>query len=231
MTGLGDIRAAAVNEAVPYQEWPSVVRRRRVIVCVVLVCGAALLGYSLSRRPGDETFYWLTLALAAVWTLGAYLSGPLHLGAIRWRGRNQRPVITGTAIGLLLGGFFLVGALIVREIPLVAEPITRVLRFTDFGPLLLIVVITVVNGVAEELFFRGALYTALGQFHPVAVSTILYVVAVSASGNPMLGFAAAILGTVCGLERRATGGVLAPMLTHLVWGLIMVLALPPIFGL
>ncbi len=32
------------------------------------------------------------------------------------------------------------------------------------------------------------------------------------------------------MERRASGGVLAPALTHLVWGLIMVLALPPMFG-
>ena len=90
MALIGEIRAAAVKEAVPYQEWPSVVRRRRVIVGVVTVCGAMLLGYSLSRRPGDETFYWLTLGLAAVWTLGAYASGPLHLGSIKWRGRNQR---------------------------------------------------------------------------------------------------------------------------------------------
>ena len=80
--------------------------------------------------------------------------------AIRWRGRNQRPVITGRPSGYC-SAVFPVGALIVREIPLVAEPITRVLRFTDFGPLLLIVVITVVNGVAEELFFRGALTTPL----------------------------------------------------------------------
>jgi len=92
------------------------------------------------------------------------------------------------------------------------------------------VVITVINGVAEELFFRGALYTALGRQHPLLISTLLYTAATMASGNPMLGFAAIILGTVCALERRASGGVLAPMLTHFVWGLIMVLALPPLFG-
>ncbi len=231
MTGLGDIRAAAVNEAVPYQEWPSVVRRRRVIVCVILVCGAALLGYSLSRRPGDETFYWLTLGLAAVWMAGAFLSGPLHLGCIRWRGRNQRPVLTGLGIGLALGVVFLLGGLVVREIPAVAERVTRVLEYTNHGNLALLVVITLVNGFAEELFFRGALYTALGAFHPVLISTLLYAVATSASGNPMLGFAALILGAVCAWERRATGGVLAPVLTHVVWGLLMVLALPPVFGL
>jgi membrane protease YdiL (CAAX protease family) len=62
------------------------------------------------------------------------------------------------------------------------------------------------------------------------VSTIIYAVAVSAAGNPMLGFAGIILGGVCAWERRITGGVLAPMVTHFFWGLVMVLALPPMFG-
>jgi uncharacterized protein len=231
MTTLGAIRAAASNVAGPYQEWPAVVRRRRIIVCIVTVAGALLLGYSLSRKPGDETFYWLTLGLAAVWALGAFASGPLHLGCIRWHGRNQRPVLTGLGVGMMLGVVFLVGGLVVREIPPVAEKVTRVLDYTNHGSLTLLVVITLVNGFAEELVFRGALYTALGAFHPVLISTLLYAAATSASGNPMLGFAAIILGTVCAWERRATGGVLAPVLTHVVWGLIMVLALPPVFGI
>jgi len=225
------IRTAATNVAVPYQEWPSIIRRRRLMVCVVLVAGAVLLGISLRSKPGGDPFYWLTVALAATWTAGAFLSGPLHLGGISWRGRNQRPVITGTTVGLLLGAVFVAGGLVAREIPPVAERITRVLQYADFGPLWIIVGITMINGVAEELFFRGALCTALGDFHPVAISTLLYIITTAASGNPMLGFAALILGTVCALERRATGGVLAPVLTHLVWGLIMVLALPPLFGL
>jgi membrane protease YdiL (CAAX protease family) len=120
---------------------------------------------------------------------------------------------------------------VAREIPPIAERITRVLEYTNHGPVVFIVLIALGNAVAEELFFRGALYTALGGFHPVAISTLLYVAVTAASGNVMLGFAALILGTVCACERRATGGVLAPVLTHLVWGLIMVLALPPIFGL
>ncbi|MBY0289433.1 MAG: CPBP family intramembrane metalloprotease [Mycobacteriaceae bacterium] len=216
---------------VPHHEPPTLIRRRRIIVAIVLVIGAVLLGYSLTRPPGDASFYWLTLALAAVWAVGALLSGPLHLGCIRFRGRNQRPWITGTAVGLLLGAVFIVGGLIAREIPPVREYITQVLEFADYGPLLLVTFITVINGVAEEMFFRGALYTALGRFHAVLVSTVLYVIATGvATGNPMLGFAAVVLGTVCAIERRITGGVLAPMLTHFFWGLIMVLALPPLFG-
>jgi membrane protease YdiL (CAAX protease family) len=227
----GEIRAAATNAAVAQQEKPSVVRLRRLIVCVVLVVGAVLLGYSLRSRPGDQSFFVLAMSLGAVWTVGTFLSGPLHLGNINWRGRNQRPVLTGIAVGVLLGAVFLAGGLVAREIPPIADRITRVLEYTNHGHLGFIVLIALFNGVAEELFFRGALYTALGRFYPVAISTLLYMCASSASGNPMLGFAALILGTVCACERRATGGVLAPVLTHLVWGLIMVLALPPIFGL
>jgi len=227
---FSELRRAITNVAVPHNEPPGVVRRRRIVVAITLVIGAAVLGFSLRRHPGESSFYWLTLLLAAVWIAGGFISGPLHLGGICWRGRNQRPVITGTTIGLLLGGVFVVGGLIAREIPAVSALITRVLLFAHHGWLPLIVAITLINGIAEEIFFRGALYTALGRHHPVLISTVLYVCATLASGNPMLGFAATILGTVCALERRASGGVLAPLLTHLVWGLIMVLALPPMFG-
>jgi membrane protease YdiL (CAAX protease family) len=225
-----ELRRAITNVAVPHNEPPGVVRRRRIVVAITLVIGAVVLGFSLRRHPGESSFYWLTLLLAAVWIAGGMVSGPLHLGGINWRGRNQRPVITGTTVGLLLGGAFVVGGLIARETPPVAALITRVLMFANQGSFLLIVAITVINGIAEEIFFRGALYTALGRYYPVLISTVLYTCATLASGNPMLGIAAIVLGAVCALERRASGGVLAPLLTHLVWGLIMVLALPPLFG-
>ena len=226
-----EVRTIATTVAVPHHEPPRLILRRRIVVAVVLLIGAVLLGYSLTRPPGDQSFYWLTLGLAGVWAFGAWLSGPLHLGCVRFRGRNQRPVITGTLVGLALGAVFVVGGLIAREIPGIREYITRVLEFANYGPLALVTFITVVNGVAEEMFFRGAVYTAMGRFHPVVISTVLYVIATSATtGNPMLGFAAIILGVVCALERRATGGVLASSLTHFFWGLVLVLALPPIFG-
>lgn len=228
---IQQLGAAAIGEAVPHAERPSVVRRRRLVVGVVLVAGALLMGYSLTRAPGDASFYWLTMALAAVWAFGALLSGPLHLGRITWQDRATRPVISAAATGLVLGGVFLLGGLLVRYLPAVSDRVTDVLEYTRHGPTGLIVLIAMVNGVAEELFFRGALYTALGRFYPVVISTLLYAAATLATGNPMLAFAGLILGTVCGLQRRATGGVLAPILTHLVWGMMMVLVLPKVFGL
>jgi uncharacterized protein len=232
VTGLpAEIKQIATTVAVPYHEPPAVVIRRRIVVVLALVIGTAVLGLTLTRRPGEPSFYWLTFLLAAVWTAGAFASGPLHLGSICWRGRHQRPVITATVIGVLLAAVFVVGGFLAREIGPVRELITGVLRYSSYSSPWLLVVIIVVNGVAEELFFRGALYTAFGRFYPVPVSTALYVAATLASGNPMLGVAAIVLGVTCALERRATGGVLAPVLTHVVWGWVMLLALPPVFGL
>jgi membrane protease YdiL (CAAX protease family) len=227
---LDEIRRAVVNVAVPHHEPPAIVRRRRVVVAIVLVIGGGLLGLAMRQHPDESHFYWLTLALAGVWTVGALLSGPLHLGGICWRGRNQRPVITGSAIGLLLGGVFVLGGVVARQIPVVSEPITRVTQLVNKGSLPVILTIALLGAIAEELFYRGALYTALGRHHPVAIATVVYLAATMASGNLMLGVAAIILGTVCALERRATGGVLAPMLTHLTWSLVVILALPPLFG-
>jgi hypothetical protein len=230
-SALDEIRRGIVNVAVPRNEPPSTVRRRRVIVAVVLVLGAAALSMALRCHPGEPGFYRWSLALAGVWGIGAFASGPLHLGGARWRGRNQRPVISGAVIGLLLGAVFVLGGLIAREIPVVSELITRILHYTDQGSWRLTMAIALIAAIAEELFYRGAFYTALGRRYPVLISTAVYVVATLASGNLMLGFAAIFLGTVCALERRATGGVLAPILTHFVWTLVVLLALPPLFGL
>jgi CAAX protease family protein len=228
---LQEVKENFTRVAVPYHEPPSVVRRRRFVVAVIVVIGGALLGYSLARKPGDNSFYGLTFALAGVWAAGAFLSRPLHLGHVRFFGRNQRPVISGTVVGLALGAVFIVGGLVAREIPALRDYAAAVLEFATQGSLPLVVLITLVNGLAEELFFRGALYSALEKHHPAVISTIVYTIVIGVSTlNPMLTFAALVLGFVCAFERRATGGVLAPILTHMVWGLIMVLVLPPLFN-
>jgi membrane protease YdiL (CAAX protease family) len=230
-----EVRRILTGTAEPHNEGPGTIRRRRIFVAIFVIGGFVLLGYSLRLPPGDPAFYWFTIGLAAWWTVGAFVSGPVHLGRICFRGRNQRPVITGTAIGVLLGAAFVIGGLVAREIPGVRDYIVQVLEFANQGSLPVIVAITVINGMAEEIFFRGSMFTSLGKrsngWFAFVVSTALYVIVTGVSTqNPMLGFAAIILGTVCALERRATGGVLAPMLTHFFWGLVMVLALPPIFG-
>src|SRR5580698_10539610 len=132
-SALEEIRRGIVNVAVPHNEPQSVVLRRRIVVAIVLVLGVAALALALKEHPGEPGFYWWSLALSGVWALGAFASGPLHLGGARWRGRNQRPVVSGTTIGLIVGAVFIVGGLIVREVPAIADFVTRLLRYSDQG--------------------------------------------------------------------------------------------------
>jgi membrane protease YdiL (CAAX protease family) len=205
-------------------------RRRRVVAGVTLVVGATLLGFSLATTPGDPAFYAFTLALAATWTVGSVLSGPLHVGRMRIGSNLRRPVLQPVVIGLAAVAVFTAGALVVSQIPFLRASVDDVLDHARYGSLPVIALITLVNGVAEELFFRGALYAAIGVRYPVLVSTGIYALITVTTGNVMLVFAAAVLGLLVGLERRVSGGVLAPMLTHVTWSMGMLFILPPLMA-
>ncbi len=204
--------------------------RRRIVVGITLVVGATLLGLSFSTPQGSSDFYLLTFGLAATWALGSLASGRLHLGHIMFRGTLRRPIITPILVGLILSAVFIVGALITRMIPPLAGYAENVLGYARLGYLPLVFLITLVNGIAEEVFFRGALFAAIGVKHPVLISTVVYTLTTVAGGNPMLVLAAAILGAVVGLQRRAGGGILAPILTHITWSSTMLFVLPQLFS-
>jgi membrane protease YdiL (CAAX protease family) len=118
----------------------------------------------------------------------------------------------------------------VREVDPLRRVVESVLAHARFGSLPLVALVTLLNGIAEEVFFRGALFAAIGARRPVLISTVIYGLATVATANYMLVFSALLLGVVLGLERRATGGVLAPILTHVTWSAIMLFVLPPLFG-
>ena len=200
-------------------------RRRRLVAAATIVVGTVLLGLSLRIEQGSPWFYTATLSLAALWTVGAVASGPLHLGRIGTAERSARPVVPAVLIGLAMAAVFVAGALVVREVPALASQVRDVTGYADAGSVPLLVLITALNGIAEELFFRGALYAAVRR-HRVAVTAVAYALTTAATGNVMLVFAALLLGVVVGLERRASGGILAPVLTHITWSLTMLLVLP-----
>ena len=213
------------------RESPGGLRRRQLVTVGVVLVGAVALGLSLRIDPGSRWFYASTLGLAGIWAVGALASGRLHLGRIAFRDRHTRPIVTPIAVGALLAGVFVVGALLVKSIPLLdplQDQVVSIIDYADQGSVPILVVITAINGIAEELFFRGAGYAAITR-SPVLWTTIAYAVATLATGNVMLSFAAVLLGFVCGLERRASGGILAPILTHCTWSVTMLLVLPLVF--
>jgi len=206
-------------------------RRRRVVVVITLLVGAVILTWALRIEPGDPTFYVATFALAGVWAVGAFASGPLHLGRANTRGGQEtsRAVVQSLALGGLLLGLFMAGAVVVAQVPALRNPVQELLDHARFGSLALVAVITTVNGIAEELYFRGAMYAAVGRRHAVAVTTIVYTLVTATSGIPLLVLAGALVGLVVGLQRRVTGGILGPVITHLTWSLGMLFLLPVAF--
>jgi uncharacterized protein len=232
MAAVGRAVRRSLWEKVPrdHRESPRALRRRQWVTAAFVVLGAVLLGLSLRISPGNAWFYPATLGLAVVWTVGAFASGPLHLGrTLRGDEPGPRPLLMPVVYAALLATLFVAGGLVVRQVPWLDAQVRHVLDHAQQGSIPLLVVITAVNGVAEELFFRGALYAATTRA-PVVVTTVAYAAATLATGNLMLAFAALLLGALVGLERRATGGIQAPVITHVLWSLAMLLALPALFG-
>jgi membrane protease YdiL (CAAX protease family) len=212
-----------------HHESDAAFRRRRIVAVVTLVVGAVVLALALRITPGDPLFYAATLGLAAVWATGALLSGPLHLGRAHTRsGGAARPLVQSLTLGVVLLAVFLAGGLLVARIPALRDPVTTLLDHARLGSLALVAVITAVNGIAEELYFRGALYAAVGRRHPVLVTTVVYALTTVGAGIPLLVLAGALLGVLTGLQRRVTGGVLGPIIVHLTWSLGMLFLLPPV---
>lgn len=223
---------AWLTTKVPRDHWESdeAFARRRKVTIGVSVFGSGLLGLSLATKPGSKAFIASTLGVAATWTVGGFISGPLHRGWMQRPNQGlQRPLVTPVATGALAFTGFYGGALVAREIPPLNRALTSILEFADLGSAPLILLTTLANGIGEEIFFRGALYAAIGENHPVSVSTAVYTLSVVATRNPALVLAAGVMGTLFGLQRRASGGIQAPLLTHVTWGSLMLRYLPPLF--
>lgn len=175
--------------------------------------GAGMLGWSLSREPGSPSFFAATGATAAIWFAG---------GLTRRRPSPRGPVLAPLASGAGAFALFQTGVEVARRVPPLRRALRKVVRYATVGNRGAVLLTTLANGAAEEVFFRGAVHEAVG---PVR-STALYVLVTGATRNPALVAASAVMGALFAWQREATGGVRAPLLTHLVWSALMVWRLP-----
>ena len=191
---------------------------------------AALLRSSFAATAGSARFYLLTTALAGTWAGGALRAGPAPWRGDRWRDRPGSaapalvivPVLSGAATFAVFYG----AARIARRNRTLRRAIASVLRYADDGATPLVVLIAAGSGVAEEMFFRGALWSGP---RPLRTTTLAYAASTAVTGNPALVLAGLVTSVVFGWQRAATGGVLAPALTHVTWSLLMLRYLPPLF--
>lgn len=204
------------------------IRRRRIVVVISFVFGAAGLGAALNVEPGEPLFYLASLGVAVVWAIGAFASGPLSRGRSRTRegGANGRAVVQGLTLGAILLAVFLAGAMVVGQIGFLRGSVDDLLDHASYGNLLIVALVTALSGIFEELFFRGAVFAAMPRRWEVIGSALIYTFSTVLSGVPLLSFAALCLGLLTGAQRRVTGGVLGPIVSHLTWSLGMLFLLP-----
>lgn len=209
------------------RSWPRRMRpepgqRRPRAVAAVGLAGTALLGASLAAPPASARFYGLTFATAATFTVGGLVTTPTATEP------GDRRVLVPAATGVAAFGVFYGCALVARRIPLLRTAIATVMRYADQGATPAVLLTTLANGAAEEVFFRGAVFHAASRA-PVTVSTAAYILDTTATRNPALVLAAACMGTLFGVQRQRTGGIRASMVTHLVWSTLMLHFIPPLF--
>jgi CAAX protease family protein len=138
---------------------------------------------------------------------------------------NGVPVLTGAgAFGLFYGA-----ARIAQRIPALDRAIASVLRYEHVGSTSVVLLTASANALAEELFFRGALWALVEDSRPLITTTLAYAAITATTRNPALVLAGATTSVLFGLQRHNSGGILAPALSHLTWSLLMLRYLPPLF--
>ena len=177
------VRLLTPSSEAPHAEPTPVVRRRRTVVAATLVVGTGLLAATVAVPAGSDLFTVLGLLVAATWTGGSLLSGPLHLGRRGGTATGRREVVGPIELGVVAYVAFLAVDLVARQVPGLGGALDSILGKADAGPLALVLLVALVNGAAEEVFFRGALHSAFGGRNAARDATVVYVLVTVATLN------------------------------------------------
>lgn len=202
-------------------------RRLRAIL-IASAAGLPLLNRSLAAEPDSRDFYLLTAGVAATWMAGAMAAGPAQVEPKPLESTMRLAldrVVHPTMVGAGAFAVFWVGAHVARWAPPLDRSVAGALKFANEGSIPLTLAAALLTGAAEEVFFRGPVYDAVGPDHQVLKSTAAYAVSTIATGSPALILASVAMGSIFSLQRKETDGVIAPMVTHLIWSTLMVLGL------
>ncbi|HEU0131901.1 MAG TPA: CPBP family glutamic-type intramembrane protease [Mycobacteriales bacterium] len=191
-------------------------RRRNGAVLVAAWVASAVLTRVTFQRPGVGP----ALLLAAVLVAGALLSGGVPVAHRRGKHPLVRPVLTALAVFVV----FVVVGWFARLLPPVDHAVDSVLRRADAWSWPAAALLAAVAGVAEEVFYRGAVFERARL--PLVTATAAHALATLPALNVALTGAALLLGVVLGLSRRASGGWWAPAVTHTAWSLLVLAWLP-----
>lgn len=140
----------------------SALRRRRAVVVGALVVGTAALAGTLAAPSDTGLFYGLGLLSAVAWIAGGLLSGPIPTRGRRDPAGANRDIVVAVLVGVALFVAFFAVSLVAARIPALSDSVRSVFARADAGPQALVLGVALINGIGEEVFFRGALQDASG---------------------------------------------------------------------
>ena len=203
----------------------------------VAVAGAAAALFTAVFATGDLgrlDFWWKMAAAGALLVaLSAATDG-------RWRheiradfgAQRIAKIAIGLAAAALLYGVFALGNIAARALlPFASSGVNAVYAFAgDASTARIALLIGVVIGPAEELFWRGFLQRRLadrfGRYAGFAAATALYAGVHIVSGNPMLVLAALVCGVFWGATYLYGKSIWLNVVSHVAWDLAVFLVFP-----
>ncbi|MGO2861686.1 MAG: CPBP family glutamic-type intramembrane protease [Brevibacterium sp.] len=202
-------------------------KRSSVWVGVTTVTAAICLLAAGLSAPGSVQFFVASTATAIVYFLVFFIV-PTKPPVSEYG--HYRDLGIGLLAGLALLGVFIAGALLIYQLPALTHPVQGLLENARGGALLPSLLVTAVNGVAEELHFRRTIPSTItgSPWKKIVISLVTYMAVSSMLGVPLLVLAALVVGAVAHWLVHRGYGLLAPIVMHLTWSLGMALLLPVI---
>lgn len=202
-----------------------------------LVAGPVALRLAFAAGEGSDSlgastvFAASSLLLAAIWTIGGLMVIRMRGAdpAVRTRSR-ARAVATSALAGTVFALACLVGALVLWSIPGTRTWVAGALETARSAPAVVVLLVALLAGAGEEVFFRLALPRLLSGPLRWVIPIALYAAATIATGNVGLVIVAVPLGIVCMAAWERTGRWAAPLIVHALWSLAMVGVLPLLIG-
>jgi membrane protease YdiL (CAAX protease family) len=197
-------------------------------LALVVIWGA------LMSRFGSGDVYAVMGPYAASVIATAPLLAKLQGSAVahgKWLAVTPRAVFVGVATGVAMTlatyPMFRFAAELVPGLDVTVESLYAAARARDLSHALAWTALIIV---AEEVLWRGLVLDVLDERVPRSLASALsiasYALAQLGSGSLIVLLLALVCGTIWTVQRRVTGSIVAPLITHLIWSPAVILLWP-----
>lgn len=191
----------------------------RIAVGVVVAAAAWAAIFAVSRR-GFWTRAGLAAAAITVYAVAVDPGAIAHqLAERRWAADLGVGLVSGLA---LYAVFWLGEQALVLVTPGLSDEVGDLYRVKGGQPTWVVAVVVAGAGAGEEVFFRGFLWHRGGVVLALAVYALVHL----PERKLVLVLAALLGGAVWGALFAWTGGLVAPLASHLLWGELIIVAHP-----